>query len=348
MSMEAEGRVIRWGIVGCGDVTEVKSGPAFRKVRGSKLVAVMRRDGALARQYAKRHGVARWYDDVDALLRDPEVDAVYVATPVGSHAEIARKVAGAGKPAYVEKPMARHAPECEDMVDAFGRAGVPLFVAYYRRKLPRFTQVAALLAAGAVGRVTGVRYHYGSASHRKPTTPLPWRLDAAQSGGGLFLDLGCHALDIIDFLLGPLHEICGMARNVASDHDVEDTVAMTFCVGDGVPGVASWNFAQQKREDGLEIAGTEGHVRLSVFGETPIHVTRGTSVETIEVANPEHIQQPLVRSIVDALLGRSECPSTGETALRTSVVMDTVLCGYYGGREDRFWDRSETWPGRRK
>jgi predicted dehydrogenase len=340
MSTEAEGRVIRWGIVGCGDVTEVKSGPAFRKVRGSKLVAVMRRDGALARQYAKRHGVARWYDDVDALLGDAEVDAVYVATPVGSHAEIARKVADAGKPAYVEKPMARHAPECEDMVDTFARAG--------RRKLPRFMQVAALLAGGAVGKVTGVRYHYGSASHRKPTTPLPWRLDSPQSGGGLFLDLGCHALDIIDFLLGPLHEIHGMARNVASDHDVEDTVAMTFSVGEGVPGVASWNFAQQKREDGLEIAGTEGHVRLSVFGDTPIYVARGESVETIEVANPEHIQQPLVQSLVDALLGRGECPSTGETALRTSVVMDTVLSGYYGGREDRFWERAETWPGRRK
>ncbi len=348
MNTEPEGRVIRWGIVGCGNVTEVKSGPAFRKARGSQLVAVMRRDGSLAQQYAERHGVPRWYDDVDALVGDPAVDAVYVATPVGSHAEIARKVADARKPAYVEKPMARHAPECEAMVDAFARAGVPLFVAYYRRKLPRFTRVATLLAQGAIGELTGVRYHYGSASHLKPTTPLPWRLDASQSGGGLFLDLGCHALDILDFLLGPLHDVHGVARNVASDHAVEDAVAMSFSVGAGVPGVASWNFAQQQREDLLEIAGTEGHVRLSVFGETPILVTRGTGVDTIEVANPEHIQQPLVQSIVDTLLERGECPSTGQTALRTSVVMDTVLCDYYGGREDRFWERAETWPGRRK
>lgn len=338
--------MVRWGIVGCGNVTEVKSGPAFQKARDSQLVAVMRRDGDLARDYARRHGVPRWYDDANALISDPEVDAVYVATPVGSHDEIARAVAAVGKPAYVEKPMARHTPECERMVRAFRRAGVPLFVAYYRRCLPRFLRVKDLIAQGALGRVTALRYHYGSPSHAKPVDPLPWRLHAPDSGGGLFLDLGCHALDILDFLFGPLRAVQGMAHNVASQHDVEDAVAMVFEVGDGVPGLASWNFARHDRLDRLEIDGSRGSLRLSVFRDTPIQVSGPEGIEEISIANPDHIQQPLVQSIVADLMGRGSCPSTGESALRTTAVMDRVLSGYYGGRDDAFWERPSRWPGR--
>ena len=331
--------VVRWGIVGCGNVTEVKSGPAFQKAEGSELRAVMRRDGALAQDYARRHGVPRWYDDADALIADPEVDAVYVATPVGSHCELALKVAAAGKPAYVEKPMARHTPECQRMVEAFEQAGQPLFVAYYRRCLPRFARVAELLSAGRIGTLTSVRYHYGSPSHRKPREPRPWRLDPAQAGGGLFLDLGSHALDTLDWLFGPLQNTSGTARTVASPDEVEDTVAMSFEVAPGVPCVASWNFAQHKRTDALEIRGTEGAIKLAVFGETPIEVEDDRGLDAIEVANPRHIQQPLIQSIVNELRGRGTCPSTGRTALRTTRVMDVVLSSYYGGREDAFWER---------
>ena len=127
--------IIRWGIIGCGEVCEVKSGPAFVKCAGSTLVAVMRRDGAKAGDYARRHGVRKWYDDAEKLIRDPEVDAVYVATPPGTHEHYALRVAtaAAGKPCYVEKPMARSYVECARMVEAFRAAGRPLFVAYYRR-----------------------------------------------------------------------------------------------------------------------------------------------------------------------------------------------------------------------
>ncbi|HNS96492.1 MAG TPA: Gfo/Idh/MocA family oxidoreductase [Polyangiaceae bacterium] len=345
--MKTEKSVIRWGILGCGNVAEVKSGPAFQKTPHSQLVAVMRRQGDLAQQFAQRHGVPRWYDNAEALIHDPEVDAVYIATPVDNHANLALQVAKANKPAYVEKPMARHFPECQAMLEAFTHARLPLFVAYYRRKLPRFLTVAALLEQGALGTITAIRYHYGSASHRKPLSPLPWRLDAARAGAGLFLDLGCHVLDILDFLLGPVHHIQGSAYNVASTYDVEDVVLMTFQVGKAIPGVASWNFAQQQHEDCLDIEGTDGHLRLSVFGDSPIRLTRGKEHRDLRIANPPHIQQPLIESIVDDLLGRGTCPSTGTTAARTSLVMDTVLDGYYGGRQDRFWERPESWPGRR-
>src|SRR5438067_5233611 len=140
-------------MIGCGDVTEVKSGPGFQKAAHSRLVAVMRRNGALARDYAERHGVPRWYDDAESLVADPEVDAVYVATPPSSHEEYTLLAARAGKPVYVEKPMARDHAECVAMIDACRAAGVPLFVAYYRRALPRFLKIKELIESGAIGEV---------------------------------------------------------------------------------------------------------------------------------------------------------------------------------------------------
>ncbi|MCL2824155.1 MAG: Gfo/Idh/MocA family oxidoreductase [Polyangiaceae bacterium] len=338
MGSETNNRDVRWGIIGCGDVTEKKSGPAFSKAPGSSLVAVMRRNAELARDYATRHGVPRWYNCVDDLICDPGVDAVYVATPVGSHCEIACKVARAGKPAYVEKPMARCADECAAMIEEFRRAGVPLFVAYYRRKLPRFELVASMISEGVVGRVSGVRYHYGASWNTKNLDPLPWRLDLVQSGGGIFLDVGCHVLDLVDHLFGPIRVLHGAARNVASAYFPEDCVSMVFEVA-GVLGVASWNFAQGEREDCLEVIGTDGVMRFAVFGDAPIEVVRGGKVESISIANPEHIQQPMIQSVVDCILGIGDCPSTGESAIRTSRVMDSVLSDYYGGRDREFWVR---------
>ena len=178
--------VIRWGILGCGDVTEVKSGPGFYKCRGSELVAVMRRDGGKAADYAKRHGVRRWYDNGDALIADPEVDAVYVATPPGTHEFYAMKVLAAGKPCYVEKPMSRNGAEGERMVEGFKKAGVPLFVAYYRRALPRFLKVKELIESGALGRVQRVSWEYADMKGAKRAEVVPWRVQAEHSGGGCF------------------------------------------------------------------------------------------------------------------------------------------------------------------
>ena len=172
-------RAVRWGILGCGDVTEVKSGPGFRKAAGSELVAVMRRNGALARDYAQRHGVAQWYDSAQALIEDPGVDAVYIATMPDTHCDYALAAAAAGKPALVEKPMARNTAECDRMVAAFAAAGLPLYVAYYYRSLPYIRKVAELLQAGAIGRVSGVTYRMVEPHHRR--APM-WRIDAALAG----------------------------------------------------------------------------------------------------------------------------------------------------------------------
>ncbi|MGA2035146.1 MAG: Gfo/Idh/MocA family oxidoreductase, partial [Thermoguttaceae bacterium] len=302
---------IRWGIIGCGNVSEVKSGPGFQKAAGSALVMVMRRDAAKAEDYARRHGVPRWTTDAEALLRAPEVDAVYIATPPGNHLEYALRVAAAGKPAYVEKPMARNHAECQRMIDAFAKAGQPLFVAFYRRRLPRFLKAKELVASGRLGRITTLSYRYADARLRDiDPAKLEWRLVAEHSGGGIFLDLACHALDIFDFILGPIESIQGMAANLASPYDVEDVVALHCRFAAGALGACSWNFAGAGSDDVIDIAGTLGKLTLSVFGNEPVRLETGAGVEQFDLPNPLHIQQPLIESIVDELHGRGRCPST--------------------------------------
>jgi 1,5-anhydro-D-fructose reductase (1,5-anhydro-D-mannitol-forming) len=338
---------VRWGILGCGDVTEVKSGPAFRLAARSELVAVMRRDAAKAADYARRHGVPRWYADAAQLVADPEVDAIYVATPPGAHLEGALLAARARKPAYIEKPMARNTAECDAIIDAFARAGVPVYVAYYRRCLPRFVKVQELLAAQAIGRLTRVTC---SLSAPPPAVPdaanPPWRLDAANSGGGLFLDLGSHMLDLLDHLLGPLHAVTGQANRVDSPLPVENRVNMEFVTEAGVQGTGRWDFTAAQTTDGIVLEGSEGVIRFGVFGPDPVRLETSRGVEVFDPPHPAHVQQPLIQSVVDVLTGHGTCPSTGESARRTSAVMDAVLADYYGGRGDVFWTRPQTWPGR--
>lgn len=337
-------KTIRWGIVGCGDVTERKSGPGFQKSRNSALVAVMRRDAAKAADYAKRHGVPTWYSDADKLINDPQVDAVYVATPPGQHELYAMEALAVGKPCYVEKPFTRNAPEAERIVAAFAQKRVPLFVAYYRRGLPRFLKAREIVQSGQIGTLAALNYRYAdgqSLSAKKDN--LPWRLVAEQSGAGIFLDLASHALDIIDFMVGPLGNATGHAANIAGTHAVEDVVALKFSLQSGGIGAASWCFASAVKEDIIEITGTHGRIVLSAFGNEPVQLHTRDGVQTFDLPNPDPIQGPLIQTIVNDLNGEGKCESTGVTALRTQQIMDAALVSYYGGREDGFWRRP--WPG---
>lgn len=318
---------VRWGIIGVGDVTEAKSGPGLQHADRSELVAVMRRSADKAADYARRHGVARWYDDADALIADPEVDAVYIATPPDSHRDYTQRAAAAGKPVYVEKPMARTAAECDAMIAACALAGVPLFVAYYRRAMPRFRTVKDLLEAGALGtpRTVTIRTQQKSVD---VTTEVPWRLRPEISGGGLFVDLGSHTLDLLDWLLGPVTRVTGMAANQGGRYPAEDLVSGVFTFASGVQGVGLWSFDAHENRDEVEITGTAGTLRFSSFGQEPLRLTGATGERQIEAPYPGTVQQPLIQTVVDALTGRGECPSTGESAARTARVVDALLAGY--------------------
>lgn len=322
-------RTIRWGIIGCGDVTEVKSGPGFQKATHSSLVAVMRRTGALARDYAQRHGVPKWYDTADALIHDPDVDAVYIATTPASHKEYTLLCAQAGKPVYVEKPMALNTQQCQDMIGACQAANVPLFVAYYRRALPRFLKVKQLIDTQAIGdiRFVTVTITQPVSAQILQSQNLPWRVIPEISGGGLFFDLASHMLDLLDYLLGPVRSVQGFASNQAHHYAAEDIVTGTFVFESGVHAVGTWCFAADTRRDSTEIVGTNGQISYATFGAQPIVLTTSSGRQEFAFDDPAHIQQPLIQTVVDALNGTGSCPSTGASAVRTSWVMDQMLHG---------------------
>jgi len=319
---------VRWGIVGCGNVTEVKSGPALNKIEGSELAAVMRRDGEKARDYAERHGVAKWYDNADKLINDPDVNAVYVATPPASHAEYTIKAAEAGKAVYVEKPMGLDFGQCREMNEACAKGEVPLFVAYYRRCLPDFLKVKELVDSGEIGdiRFVSIELYHPPKEDLDSENP-PWRVVPEIAGGGYFHDLASHQLDYLDYVLGPIACAQGISCNQALLYPADDTVCASFVFESGVVGSGMWCFAisQESRTDLIKIFGSKGRITFSSFDVGPVRLETGDGVKEYDVPRPAHVQQPLLQTVVDELLGCGECPSTGVTAARTSWVMDEIV-----------------------
>lgn len=321
-------KTIRWGIIGVGDVTEVKSGPALQKIAGSELVAVMRRSADKAKDYAERHGVPRWYSDGDALINDPEVDAVYIATPPSSHMEYTLKVAAAGKPVLVEKPMALTTAECQQMVDACKAAGVPLFVAYYRRKLPRFEKMRELIQSGAIGTPRAVAVRHFLAQGSMPGQA--WKIDPAINGGGFFVDMQAHALDWMDYVFGPVTQVQGFAVNQAGAYSAEDAVTVSLGFANQVIASGVYAYSTGHQEESVTVYGSEGSVSMGFFRASPITLINGEGQQMLEFPDPPHVHQPLFQTIMDELQGGEASPSTGESALRTTRVIEQVLGG--GGK----------------
>lgn len=319
-------RQIKWGIIGCGDVTEKKSGPAFNKVEGSQLVAVMRRDAEKAEDYAKRHKVPRWYTDAQELINDEEVNAIYIATPPSSHAQYAIAAMQAGKPVYVEKPMASTYAECAEMLEVSQATGVPIYVAYYRRTLPGFLKVKSLIESGAIGNPLFVNIRLCRPANEEEKANAAWRTQPEISGGGIFHDLASHQLDYLDFLFGPIVEVNGSAVNRGGYYAADDTVVAAFKHQNGVVGSGAWSFVTNLdgRKDSMEIIGTDGRLEFSSFGHTPIHLFKDGKEELIDYEVPENIQLYLIEQVVKELQGAGECVSTGLSAASTSLVLELI------------------------
>jgi len=317
---------IGWGIIGCGDVTEVKSGPAFQEANGSKLIAVMRRTANLAQDYAQRHQVPKWYADADDLINDPEVDAIYIATPPSSHKQYAIAASNAGKPVYVEKPMALNYGQCLEMIEICEKNRVPLFVAYYRRALPRFLRIRELLEKGMIGNVRFVNVtFYQKPSKGDISGKKHWRIDPEIAGAGYFYDLGSHILDVLQFFFGDIESVAGFSSNQLNLYNAEDIVSGTFRFSNSVHGAGIWNFNAYADLDRTEIIGEKGKITYATFGNSPIILDTGKKITRFDIKNPLHIQQPLIQTIVDELLGKGKCPSTGTTGAQTNRVMDRMV-----------------------
>jgi predicted dehydrogenase len=324
--------MINWGIIGCGNVTEVKSGPAFNKVSDSRLIAVMRRDAVLAEDYARRHDVPKFYSKASDLIKDKDINAVYIATPPGSHKEYALEVIKAGKPVYIEKPMALNFNECAKINKAAEKSRVPVFVAYYRRALPGFLFVKDLIDKGRIGTVRFVMLQlFKAPSSEEKSGKLSWRVDPEVSGGGHFFDLASHQLDYLDFLFGPIQRVRSRVVNHAGLYKAEDFVSAEFIFGNNIIGTGIWSFSVSPEcdRDSIEIMGDKGSIKFSTFSFEPIVLTNESGRQEFINERPEHVQYFLIDRIVKSLHGTGESPSTGATAARTSKIMDEIVAEYY-------------------
>ena len=321
---------LRWGFIGCGEVTEKKSGPAFSMVEGSSVVAVMSRTAEKARSYAERHGVPRWYTDAQTLIDDPEVNAIYIATPPSSHATYSIMAMKAGKPVYVEKPLAASYDECSRVNRISEQTGMPCFVAYYRRYLPYFQRVKEVLGHGTIGRIINVQVRFAvpprELDYAHPDN-LPWRLQPDIAGGGYFYDLAPHQLDLLQLFFGVIIEARGICANRGKLYGAEDSVSAVFRFESGLPGSGSWCFVahESAREDRIQIIGNQGSISFSVFDYAPIvlHTSEGT--QTIEVPNPPFVQYPLIKNVIEHLQGLAVCTCTSVSATPVNWVLDRIL-----------------------
>lgn len=330
MQKKISGDTVRWGIIGAGDVCEVKSAPAMYKVDHSKVVAVMRRNEEKAADFAKRHKIQKWYGDADQLINDPEVNAVYIATPPNSHQELAEKVAKAGKPAYVEKPMAKTYAECQSMVDTFVKYKQPLYVAYYRRALPNFLKVKELIENGVIGDVRMVNIEMVKPVRPNVITHLEnnWRVDPDVAGGGYFYDLASHQLDYLDFLFGPIVDARGFSLNQTNNYAADDMTVANFSFPNQVVGTGVWCYTAgpTMSKEQTTIIGSKGHITYGTFENSNVSwETESGENGSINFQMPAHIQEPLIRQVVDDLLGIGECVSSGISAARTNKVMEQIV-----------------------
>ena len=317
-------KLIRWGIVGCGNVTEVKSGPAFYKVNGSLLQAVMRRDKAKAADYAKRHNVNTWYDDAEALIHDPLVDAIYVATPPSTHEQYAIAAITAGKPVYVEKPFSVNAPSSRKIAEAAKALNVKLCVAHYRRQMPIFKKIKQLLDENFIGRVITINmvlFQKGM-----DASPGNWRLDPDISGGGYFHDLAPHQLDLIYYYFKAPVVVNGVSLNQSQQYKAHDAAACTMLFENGAVMNGMWSFTvpDDEEKDLCVITGTEGSISFSVFEMKKITVRKNGMEEDIYFDALQHVQQPMIEKVVEYFGGNGPNPCSGDDGYTVMWMMDQI------------------------
>jgi predicted dehydrogenase len=334
--MSTDRENIRWGFIGCGDVVQRKSGPAFNDVSDSSISAIMRRDLESAKESAEMFGASHWYDNVEDLVNDDTGDAVYIATPPGLHHNHAIACLNAGKPVYIEKPFTRNLREAKDLVERFDNAKVPLFVAHYRRALPVFNKIKELLDNGVIGQVLEVDMRV---TRQYRPAERGWGFETKLSGGGKFFDIAPHSIDILVYLFGDFTAVNGAAASNNGEYSIEDLVVLSFMTDNGVLGTANFNMTADKKGDRVHVYGTDGEIEFSMHDDGEIIVKHDGKIEKIETTLPKYIEEPMIKTVVDELLGRGVCSCHGKDALETVRIIDIVLDDFYDGRQDNFWER---------
>ncbi|QOD60962.1 Gfo/Idh/MocA family oxidoreductase [Polaribacter haliotis] len=316
-------KTINWGIIGAGDVAEVKSGPAFNKVENSKLVAVMRRNATKAKDFAERHNVPFWYTSIEDLLENPEINAVYIATPPSTHLEIAKKCLQAKKFVYLEKPITLNYTEAKEL-KAFVSKNDTVVVAHYRRQLPAFLKVKELIDSNAIGKISFADITILQSKENKiiTKTEANWRLNPKISGGGYFNDIAPHQIDLLLYYFGEIETAKGFAKS-SQNNGVHELVNGIIDFKNGIQFRGIWNFnaSEKDTKDVCKIYGEKGTITFSFYDEKVV-LSTNEKEEIFDFENPVNIQKPMIVATVNYFLGKGKNPCDLENGVTVMKVID--------------------------
>ena len=315
---------LRWGLIGCGDIAQKRVAPALRDAAGSELLAVARARADLAEHFAREVGASKSYRDWRDLLADPEIDAVYIATPVDLHAGQAIAAAEAGKHVLCEKPMAFCAADCDRMIAACDANGVKLGVAYYRRFYPVIQRVRALIEHGEIGQVVLVQMNAFSHFNPQPGESRHWLLEKDRSGGGPMMDFGCHRIEILVNLFSPVEIDAAFVDQIFYKRQVEDTGGVLFRMGGGCRGVLLVTHATPVPVDTVEVWGSEGSLHIGHLNRGDLRVKTAQGERTEQHPPHANLHQPLVEDFLCALEDSREPGVSGEVGREVSRLLERI------------------------
>lgn len=303
---------LKWGLIGCGDISRKRVAPALHDLPNCDFVAVSRANFELAESFAQEFGARKWYQRWPDMLAEKEIDAVYIATPVHLHAEQTIAAAEAGKHVLCEKPMALTVRECDRMIAACRDNKVTLGIAYYRHFYPAITRIKEIMASGEIGQPVIAQINAFEWFDPEPTNPRRWLIDKARSGGGPMFDFGCHRIEVLLNILGPIARTSAILKTVVLDRQVEDAGVAIFQFERGPCGTLSIAHATREAQDTLDIFGSKGSIHVASLNEGNVRVKIG-DVERFEPLPPAtNFHQPLIDDFTSAVLNQRDPKVSGE------------------------------------
>jgi predicted dehydrogenase len=316
--------VLRWGLIGCGDIAQKRVAPALRDLDNCRLVAVSRAQHDLAERFARQFGAGRWYRDWQDLLKDEEIDAVYIATPPHLHAEQTIAAAEAGKHVICEKPMAMDARECRRMIAASRSAGVRLSVAYYRRFYPVVNRIKQILESGEIGKVVLAEIRAFENFRPEAKDPRSWMIRKNQGGGGPLMDFGCHRIEVLLNILGEVSRVWGSQGSLVTDWDVEDTSVSILEFQNETRGLLAVSRAIEEPRDMLDIYGSAGSIHVPVLNAGSMTVFTPAGDRREDHPPHQNLHLPYIDAVAQAFLQNREPPVPGETGLRVAEIIEEI------------------------
>ena len=315
---------IRWGLIGCGDIAQKRVAPALSQSPQSELAAVSRANPDRLDEFADAFRVRRRFARWEELVQNEDIDAVYVATPVNLHAEQTIAAAEAGKHVLCEKPMAMNVAECDRMIAAADANGVKLGVAYYRQFYPVVKRVKEVIDSGEIGKPTVVQVDAFEWMNPDPSDSRAWRLRPEIAGGGPMFEFGCHRIQLLLHLFGPIQTVSAITSNALFDREVDDTAVGSFEFANGIVATLTVSHAVMEPRDTFTVWGSEGSMHVKVLNEGDL-IIRTRDNERSETHKPaRNIHQPLIEDFVQALMDDRKPLVTGEIGRSVARVEEEI------------------------